>query len=320
MLGEIAQAEQAAVARPAPVDLASRGRMDSSFFPVLNLDMAALEEPSPPPPDALGAMYRGSLGGCLVRGFVPASAAVPACERLEAGEYGVPFLLRDPTGRGQTSGFGLGDTSHDLDGYTAQTAPFHEHFPRLFRELPEIERRFAEVLARISGGRRVEVARGPGGAEYLPMLVRRARAGCLVPPHFELQVLASASYDHLVTFLDTTTVVSFYFQLSVPEAGGELYIHDVRWEPSGPRAPMERGQGARAEDGGAPVHHHPPRGGRPHLLRQRALRSPREPGGGRPGSVDHRRLPLPRRRRLHGVLLGVSGRHAHASTSRPSGA
>jgi hypothetical protein len=166
---------------------------------------------------------------------------------LEAGEHDVYMRLRDPAGLAQTSGFGLGDTAEDLDGYVAQTASFHERVPLLFRELPGLVARFDDVLSRIAGGRRAGVARSPLGVPYLPMLFRRVKEGMGVPPHFELQVLASASYTHLKTFLDTTTMVSFYFQLGLPESGGELVIHDVRWEEEEARTLAEGGKSLLAK-------------------------------------------------------------------------
>jgi hapalindole-type alkaloid chlorinase len=193
-------------------------------------------------PDALGDMHAGRLGVLIARQFLPAPVPATVLARLAGDAIRFPWRTVDPAARLRVSGRGLGDVpTADLSAYVAEAELFQDSVARLFDGLPALGPRVHEVFSRVSGGRRVDVARTGDGRSYLPLTIRRLAEGGTLPPHFELQVLASRSYGELAATIDAQTIMSFVIQLAPSESGGDLCVHDLRWSEAEARALAQAG-------------------------------------------------------------------------------
>lgn len=90
------------------------------------------------------------------------------------------------------------------------------------------------LLARLAGGRSVEIARARDGTSYAPYTVRRLTAGKQIGVHHDFHY-GLALYRELADTLDTRTLISYVVTLRRPESGGELCVYGVT--PTTPDAP-----------------------------------------------------------------------------------
>jgi hypothetical protein len=85
---------------------------------------------------------------------------------------------------------------------------------------------FRRVLARLAGGRPVDVPPLSAGARFSPFTVRRLTEGKGIGLHHDYHYPLPV-YSDLVPQLDTRTLVSFVVALRKPIAGGELVVYPV---------------------------------------------------------------------------------------------
>ena len=92
---------------------------------------------------------------------------------------------------------------------------------------------FKRVIARLSGGRPVEVPPLAKGASFSPFTVRRLTEGKGIGLHHDYHYPLPV-YSDLVPELDTRILVSFVVALRKPQAGGELVVYPVSRDTPNP--------------------------------------------------------------------------------------
>ncbi len=164
----------------------------------------------------------------LVRGVFSQEAAATIVERLEVHGEGASRLTEvAPQFRIYSFGLAL-DTAQSLEQYLGEAKLFLPECQRIFRDVPNYLQWMPELLARISGGRPVELPAYRGSA-YNPTTIRRLPPGAFIPPHCEFEQLNRPAYTHLKEVIGQSAILSFYTTLRPPDVGGEAFISTVRW-------------------------------------------------------------------------------------------
>ena len=215
---------------------------ESSPLRLLEIDAADLARY----PDALSDIFTERATGAVIRGVFPADALAAVVARLEAGDFG---LESQPSTAfvGQTYGRVLIVGDRDLDEYFREAARFRAACDELFGRPLGFQARVEAVLAAIAGGRSVQVPAGPAGEPYAPATIRGLHAGGEIDLHCENETVEFPAMWHLSQVVRADNQLSFYVMLAIPEAGGELVIHNARFADGaagGRLASMERNEQA----------------------------------------------------------------------------
>jgi len=179
--------------------------------------------------DLLRRTHDGDIDAILVQGlYVPEDLRL-LVQRLERGE--VPFQSMDlPPGKsGRVLGHVLDLARPDLKGYLEDMPAFEAGVGELFDGIPEFEHEFRRLFSLMAGGRRVERLAAADGRPYLPYSFRHLKEGGFVRIHCEDEKLRARSKDR-IREVATPHVSSFYLTLAPAATGGELLLHDLRWE------------------------------------------------------------------------------------------
>ncbi|MEQ9319063.1 MAG: 2OG-Fe(II) oxygenase [Polyangiaceae bacterium] len=184
--------------------------------------MAAVVDISEAPADAVAAIYAGELLGIRINGaWSPAD-----CAAADAALGRVPFTEHplEPTGSLRTYGKMLAPSAVEplgpsLTDYFADvdqdTGALEALFPAGFRAP------LSALLSRAAGDRPVRVLDRPH--PHRPATVREIAPGAAAEGHVDTYA-DSPAFTHLHEHTDRAVQLSFYVQLRVPEAGGQLEI------------------------------------------------------------------------------------------------
>jgi len=171
--------------------------------------------------DLIGDMFTRRCAGAIVEHVFPVSVMADLAATICRGVVGLPRATA-PTFRGGLFGVPLVLSGEDLSDYLAAAEQFRAAIEPLFAAAGGLEARLRDTLARVAGGRRVEVAHAEDGRAYLPASIRVLIAGDSLPIHYENGTTKYDSMRALLAHVDATTIMSFYLTIELAEEGGTL--------------------------------------------------------------------------------------------------
>jgi hypothetical protein len=203
-------------------------------------DLAARDAPDVA--DGISALYDGDLDVIVVRQALPAAPVAAAVERLmTAGTHGWSQPNKASTaddiellGTPATPTFSA-PRGPSRDAYLA-TAGWYGESP-VFESGFDPTAATENVLGQLSGGRPVELLRFPDGHTFAPFTVRKLREGQGISLHHDFHY-PLALFNELQSDFDKRTLISYFFTLQRPDAGGELVAYPVPPDtPDPPKLP-----------------------------------------------------------------------------------
>jgi hypothetical protein len=189
--------------------------------------------------DGIAQLYDGAIDVIVVREALPAGVMREAGDRLDhdgATAWAQPNqqlpsddiqLLGTPATPTYSAPRGPSE-----DAYLA-TANWYAANP-VFGDAFNPATAITGVLERMAGGRPVHILRFANGRPFAPFTVRRLRAGTGISLHHDYH-FPIALFKEIAPGLDTRTLLSYFFTVREPEAGGELFAYPVT--PDTPNAP-----------------------------------------------------------------------------------
>jgi hypothetical protein len=181
--------------------------------------------------EALGCVVRGAVGGdAIARALARLADVTPPQTPLTAGARTFGCMLA-PTA--------LAPTGPTLEAYLGAASWRAE---ALF---DDGARGLDAMLSTLARGRPVVVPRSADGRAYARATVHVFPDGGEAPLHCDTYARVPAR-DELARAIDARTQVSWYLPLSLPEAGGELVLYDLRHGEPGAQNPAA--SGARATE------------------------------------------------------------------------
>lgn len=190
----------------------------------LELESSRLEQH----PDTLRDVFAARVTGVVIRHAFPADLMARVVGRLEAGDFGLQSRP-SPAFAGETYGRVLIVGDKDLGDYFREAARFRAACRNLFGEAADFQSRVEELLAAIAGGRTVRVPEGPDRSTYAPATIRGLHEGGEIDLHCENETVEFPSMWHLSRLTHARNQLSYYVVLALPEAGGELVVHNARY-------------------------------------------------------------------------------------------
>lgn len=178
--------------------------------------------------ELLQAIFDDKKLGAVIRGVFDASTVDALVQTLGSGGTNIPQVPSEHYG-GSSYGEML-IVSQNMDSYFASA----ERIRGLAVQGIDVETRLCEVLGNLANGLPLELAKGPHGGAYSPVTVRVVEPGGAIDLHCENETVGFSNMAHLRTLIDVRDQISFYTPLVLPEGGGMLSIHPLRYgETSG---------------------------------------------------------------------------------------
>nr|AIJ28572.1 2OG-Fe(II) oxygenase family oxidoreductase [Fischerella ambigua UTEX 1903]APB62241.1 2OG-Fe(II) oxygenase [Fischerella ambigua UTEX 1903] len=173
--------------------------------------------------------------GMIIRGVLPLDSIERVIRRLEDEDEGGMKLIFNKneefgTKVAQIYGHVIVGQSPDLKDYFASSAIFRQACRALFQGNPDFEERVESVFHSLCG-LPVEIPTGPEGQSYTPATLRLLTEGREITVHVGNDFLLMPASEHLKTLLDFSDQLSYFIPLSVPQAGGELVVYNLEWNP-----------------------------------------------------------------------------------------
>jgi hapalindole-type alkaloid chlorinase len=184
--------------------------------------------------DLIGDMFTRRCAGAIVEHVFSASMMAELTARIRRGVAGLPQATAS-TFRGGLFGVPLVLSGEDLNDYLAAAEHFRAAIEPLFASEGGLEACLRDTLARVAGGRSVEVARAEDGRAYLPASIRVLVAGDSLPIHYENGTTKYDSMRPLLARIDRTTIMSFYLTVELAEEGGTLQYFSTDCSGDGDR-------------------------------------------------------------------------------------
>lgn len=188
-------------------------------------------------------LYEGTLDIVIVREALPPPVMREAGERLDR-DGGVKKWAQPnqalPSDDIQLLGTPATPTfsaprGPSEDAYLA-TAEWYDHDP-VFGGSFDPTAAVTNVLQQCAGGRPVEILTFPNGRRFAPFTVRRLTEGKGISLHHDYH-FPIALFNDIAPALDTRTLLSYFFTVQTPDAGGELFAYPVTPEtPNAPKLP-----------------------------------------------------------------------------------
>ncbi|MCO4774009.1 MAG: 2OG-Fe(II) oxygenase [Deltaproteobacteria bacterium] len=204
---------------------------DPGAFTLLRVEAADLAEHS----GALRQMVeREGLDGLIVRGVITPDEAATLDAAIEAGDPAFPRFEKagdsGPLGPAWAAGPLIHNVEAGVQRYLSLTAVYRMMLQYLFaKHVGEgLESRIARALTLLGGGRPASIPSAEEGT-YMPANLRTLTPETALSVHCGNMFAADPSYQHLNGIVNTIDQWSWYFQIAVPEAGGELRIYEGDW-------------------------------------------------------------------------------------------
>lgn len=177
-------------------------------------------------PDGINQINQGEIDGMLLLGVFSKAEMLEVKYRLESESNNLETVRY-----GTTLGCVLMAAGSDKERYFQGADSFREKLKTLFNT--SFEARVEAILTKISGGRKVEIARENDERVYTPATVRFVypnRGGMV--PHKNNDFLENSYYDHLNQIAKMVDALSYFIIIDKPEAGGDLVLYDLPPEES----------------------------------------------------------------------------------------
>lgn len=177
-------------------------------------------------PDGINQIYQGKIDGMLLKGVFPRAEMLAVKHKLENKDYQL-----EPVGYGTTLGCVLAAVGTNTEKYLKIAASFRSELKRLFAT--SYEARVEALLSKMSGGRKVELARENDERIYTPATFRFLhpnRGG--IGLHRDNEFLVQPSYQHLNKVAKMVNTLSYFIIIDKPEQGGDLVLYDLPPEQS----------------------------------------------------------------------------------------
>nr|8AUT_A Chain A, Oxidoreductase [Hapalosiphon welwitschii UH IC-52-3]8AUT_B Chain B, Oxidoreductase [Hapalosiphon welwitschii UH IC-52-3]8AUT_C Chain C, Oxidoreductase [Hapalosiphon welwitschii UH IC-52-3]8AUT_D Chain D, Oxidoreductase [Hapalosiphon welwitschii UH IC-52-3] len=176
-----------------------------------------------------------SFDGMIIRGVFPRDTMEQVARCLEEGnDGGMKSILNKNEEFGtkvaQIYGHAIVGQSPDLKDYFASSAIFRQACRTMFQGSPDFEEQVESIFHSLSG-LPVEIPTGPEGQTYTPATIRLLLEGREIAVHVGNDFLLMPAANHLKTLLDLSDQLSYFIPLTVPEAGGELVVYNLEWNP-----------------------------------------------------------------------------------------
>lgn len=177
-------------------------------------------------PDGINQIYQGKIDGMLLKEVFSKAEMLEVKSRLERESDEIETVRY-----GTTLGCVLMAAGSDKERYFQGANSFRDKLKTLFNT--NFEARVEAVLSKMSGGRKVEVARENEERIYTPATVRFVypnRGGMV--PHKNNDFLPNSYYDHLKQIAKMVDALSYFIIIDTPESGGDLVLYDLPTEES----------------------------------------------------------------------------------------
>lgn len=177
-------------------------------------------------PDGINQIYQGKIDGMLLKEVFSKAEMLEVKSRLERESDELETVRY-----GTTLGCVLMAAGSDKERYFQGANSFREKLKTLFNT--NFEARVEAVFSKMSGGRKVEVARENDERVYTPATVRFVypnRGGMV--PHKNNDFLPNSYYDHLKQIAKMVDALSYFIIIDTPESGGDLVLYDLPTEES----------------------------------------------------------------------------------------
>lgn len=185
-------------------------------------------------------LYAGTLDVMVVRGAIAGERLAAVAGSLDRGETNPGWSRPNAAmaaediqvlGLAATPTYST-PTGPTLDAYLNVAGWYDENriFGPDFNPTAEITR----ALARLAGGRPVEVLHATDSRGFAPFTVRRLVEGKGIGLHHDLHT-SLPMFKDIAPLLDTRTLISYVVTLQGPEAGGELCVYNL--SPTTPDPP-----------------------------------------------------------------------------------
>lgn len=205
--------------------LLRRRRRPTSLGPWLDVDVDGLGDL----PDAISAIYEGSIDGLTIRNVFSADEVAEAVRRLEGH--------RDEfVDHGHVAMFGTA-----IVGSDDERSLYHRTAPKMTADLEGLfPRGFADRIERVLGqvGRHRPVRVPDDGPErpYVPATARiLPPAGGVINAHTANEFCnVWPAYDHLRRTARMWNSLSYFITAQAPDAGGGLMLYDLVWDDTPP--------------------------------------------------------------------------------------
>lgn len=173
-------------------------------------------------------IFEDRVLGAIVRNVFDRQTVATLVDALGMGKTNVPRVPSEHYG-----GASYGEmliVTQDLESYFASAS----HMQGLAANGIDIEGRLRDVLGSLAQGLSLQLAHNARGQRYSAVTVRVVEPGGSIDVHCENETVGFPNMGHLRTLIDDGDQISFYTPLILPEGGGELAIHPLRYEePSG---------------------------------------------------------------------------------------
>lgn len=204
-------------------------------FDVSELPTRAVDRP-------LEAIYAKHLTGLVVRRALPEALVAGAVGRLSASTAWTSPNQGMRGGEIRTIGDAATPTFTFLQGppdevYAASAAAHAARATAAFGDGPAAVKSVSALLSALAGGLPAAPPAFEGDLPWAAFNFRALDPGQQIYTHHDHH-FALGVYRHMDEALDRTTLLSFFFTLQAPEAGGELVVYGVRGDdPAVPRLP-----------------------------------------------------------------------------------
>lgn len=172
-------------------------------------------------PDGINQIYQGKIDGMLLKGVFSKAEMLEVKQKLESESDDLETVRY-----GTTLGCVLMAAGSDIERYFKSAESFRAKLNKLFNT--SFEARVEGVLSKMSGGRKVEVARENDERLYTPATVRFVypnRGG--MAAHKNNDFLDKPYYNHLNQVAKMVNALSYFIVIEKAEEGGDLLLYDL---------------------------------------------------------------------------------------------